>query len=178
MCWSRWEKLQGDFVNSVFMVILLLTDSSDRAVRVIYLRLVLWGQVLSGWFGRLSSGLPFFPCLLVSLSRLFPTLQITGKASASLKYWPLYVRWRLVTGTWWPSQSVAAMEAEAGAPTVSSAPCPGPLSTRRCVLWDLGTPLMAEVSYLLQLMTVIVSEMKGIQLTLVYFQIHRLNLKL
>lgn len=75
------------------------------------------------------------------------TLQITVKASASLKFWPLCVRWLLVTGTWSPSRSVAVMEAEAGAPTVNCAPCPGPFSIRRCVLLDLGTPLMEEVSH-------------------------------
>lgn len=39
------------------------------------------------------------------------------------------------------------MEAEAGEQIVNCAPCQGPPSTRRCVLWDLATPLMAEVLY-------------------------------
>lgn len=102
-------------------------------------------QDLSGWRGPV-----FCWCVCLALTFLlsgWPTLQITVKASASLKFWPLCVRWLRVTGTWSPSQSVAVMEAEAGAPTVSSAPCLGPSIIRRCAPWDLGTPLMAEVSY-------------------------------
>lgn len=129
-----------------------LTDSSDRAVLVIYC-IYVWfskGQVLSRGCGLVVF---FIFGLLVCLPRSHvsfsgcPTLQITVKASASQKFWPLCVRWLQVTGTWWPSRNVAVMEAEAGAPTVSSAPCLGPLSIRRCVLLDLGTPLTEEVSY-------------------------------
>lgn len=79
------------------------------------------------------------------ISSLRLALQITEKASASLKSSPICVRWPPVTGSWWPSRSVAAMGAEAGAVTANRVLCPAPLSLRRCVLWDQATPPMAEV---------------------------------
>lgn len=153
MCWSWWERLKGWFVTFMAILQTVLIKQCRLSIYVWFSK----GQVLSGWCGLVFPFFFLFCGPLVCLSRSHvsppptlsgcPTLQITAKASASLKFWPLCVRWLLVTGTWWPSQSVAVMEAEAGAPTVSSAPCPGPLSIRRCVPLGLGTPLMAEVSY-------------------------------
>lgn len=73
MCWTLWEKLQGDCAS---MAISPLTDNSDRAVCVIYLRLVLWGQVLSWRFAFLWPT-PLFVRLPVCLAYTFLFLSLS-----------------------------------------------------------------------------------------------------
>lgn len=73
------------------------------------------------------------------------SVLITAKAFALLKSYRPCVRWPLAAAILSPNQSVAVMEEEAGATSVSFAHFQEPLNTRNFVHMDQGIPLMEQI---------------------------------